>query len=284
MKSPFPGMDPFIEARGLWEGFHGHLIEKIYDTLSDALPKKYLARTGKRSYIVLAEAEGKVERTFLPDVTVTGPRGRRAGSGEPGTAAVAIAEVEPVDLRAFIEQEYEEKFIDIFELEPERRLVTSIEVLSPSNKRRGTRGWKKYLRKRQALLLGKANLVEIDLLRGGDRMPMLDPWPTSPYTLLVAREERAPRCRVWPAFFDRPLPPIPVPLSRPDPDLTLALQPLIDTIYDRGRYHEDIDYSRPLTPALTAEQSAWLEQRLRGEEPATKSRPARVRRPRRPGR
>ena len=30
MKSPFPGMDPYIEAHGhLWEDFHHHLIEDI---------------------------------------------------------------------------------------------------------------------------------------------------------------------------------------------------------------------------------------------------------------
>ena len=278
MKSPFPGLDPFIEARGLWGDFHGHLIEKISETISAALPPGYLARAGKRSYVVLAETNGKEEHSFLPDVSVTGSTVRQA-SGKRNAAAAPIAEAEPVELRAFIERDFEEKFIDIFELEPRRRLVTSIEVLSPSNKRQRSKGWKKYLRKRQALLLGKANLVEIDLLRGGDRMPMLDPWPTSPYTLLVAREERAPRCRVWPAFFDRPLPAIPVPLSRPDPDLTLELQSLVDAIYERWRYREDIDYTRPLTPPLSAEQAAWLRERLRSEGSPPK--PARPRRGRR---
>jgi hypothetical protein len=166
-------------------------------------------------------------------------------------------------MRAFIETEFEEKFIDIFEVKPERRLVTSLEVLSPSNKRRRSLGWKKYLRKRQALLLGKANLVEIDLLRGGDRMPMLDAWPGSPYTALVARDTEALHCRVWRAFFDHPLPAIPVPLRQPDPDIPLALQPLVDAIYERGRYHEEIDYARPLEPLLRPEEAAWLEQRLR---------------------
>jgi hypothetical protein len=278
MKSPFPGMDPFIETCGLWPDFHGHLIEKIYDAVSAALPRGYLARTGERSYVVLAEAEGKIEHGFLPDVTVTGPAGRRSAAGKPGSTDTALVEAEPVELRAFLEQEYREKFIDIFEAKPDRRLVTSIEVLSPSNKTRRSKGWKKYLRKRQALLLGKANLVEIDLLRGGDRLPMLDPWPRSPYTLLVAREERAPRCRVWPAFFDHPLPAIPIPLSQPDPDLTLVLQPLVDAIYERGRYREQIDYTRPLVPPLDVAQVAWLAGQLRGEEAVVKPRPRRGRR------
>jgi hypothetical protein len=29
MKSPFTGMDPFIEACGLWGDFHSHLIERF---------------------------------------------------------------------------------------------------------------------------------------------------------------------------------------------------------------------------------------------------------------
>lgn len=267
MKSPFPGMDPYIEACGLWADFHEELIGEIKRAVGPALPAGYLARTGKRSYVVLAEANGKTEHSFLPDVSVTAPAATRTKSGK--SPSPSVAEVEPVELLAFVEKEFEESFIDIFELKPERRLVTSIEVLSPSNKRRGSRGWKKYLRKRQALLLGKANLVEIDLLRGGDRMPMLDRWPDCPYTLLVSREERAPRCKVWPAFFDRPLPAIPVPLSRPTPDLTLALQPLIETIYERGRYHEDIDYSLPPEPPFTEEQTVWLRQQLqdRGAQP-----------------
>jgi hypothetical protein len=279
LKSPFPGMDPYIEASGLWEDFHSHLIERVYDLISAALPAGYLARTGKRSYVVLAEVNGKEEHSFLPDVSVTGPSTRPANPGKQKAPSSVVAEIEPVELRAFIESEFEEKFIDIFELKPRRRLVTSIEVLSPSNKRRRSPGWKKYLRKRQALLLGRANLVEIDLLRGGDRMPMLDPWPGSPYTLLVAREERAPRCRVWPTFFDRPLPPIPVPLSRPDPDLTLALQPLVGAIYERGRYDQEIDYSQPLAPPLNAEQTVWFGQQLRNRKGSEKPpRPKRGRR------
>jgi hypothetical protein len=280
MQSPFPGMDPFIEGCGLWGDFHGHLIEKIYEAIAEVLPSGYVAKTGTRSYIVLAEAEGKTEHDFLPDVGVTAAGGRRAAARTPEQSAAAVAGTEAVELRAFIEREYEDRFIDIIEQEPERRLVTSIEVLSPSNKRRKSVGWKKYLRKRQALLLGKANLVEIDLLRGGDRMPMLDPWPASPYVLLVAREERAPRCRVWPAYFDRPLPAIPIPLARPDPDLTLDLQPLVAAIYARGRYEEQIDYARPLKPPLTADQLTWLQRQLQGRRPRPKG--ARAKRPRRP--
>jgi hypothetical protein len=136
------------------------------------------------------------------------------------------------------------------------------EVLSPSNKRPGTEGWELYQRKRQSVLLGNVSLVEIDLLRGGRRMPMLDPWPDSPYTLLVARA-KSPFCRVWRAHYRRPAPAIPVPLAKPDPDITLELQPMFDAIYQRFRYERSIDYKKPLTPPLAAADSTWLKQQLR---------------------
>ena len=108
--------------------------------------------------------------------------------------------------------------------------------------------------------------MEIDLLRGGGRLPMLDAWPESPYALLVCRQSRAPYCKVWPAYFRRPLPPLVVPLASPDPDLTLALQPMIESIYARGRYHRNIDYSKPLPLPLGADDQAWLAEQLRARQ------------------
>ncbi len=141
MKSPFVGMDPYIESNGLWRNFHGNLLIKIQDTLADLVPPHYLVRAEERSYLILS---------------------------------------------AFIESEVRETYIEVFVTEPEHRLITTIEVLSPSNKERGGHGWELYLRKRQAALVCGVHLVEIDLLRGGTRLPMRDPWPKSPYTLLVA--------------------------------------------------------------------------------------------------
>ena len=134
--------------------------------------------------------------------------------------------------------------------------------MSPSNKRPGTPGWELYQRKRQARLLGEANLVEIDLLRGGKRLPMVDPWPDSPYTLLVSRRSTAPLCRVLRAHYAKPLPPVPVPLLEPDPDTSLNLQMLIDDIYRRYRYDQEIDYGKPLTPPLPADDVARLQEQL----------------------
>jgi hypothetical protein len=258
-------MDPYIEACGLWGDFHPHLIEKIYENLAEAAPDRYLVRTGERSDVVLVESDGKTSHSFLPDVSVTSPRGRKKTTKKGG---IALAEPpsasEPVALRAFIEEEHREAFVEIYESSPEQRLVTSVEVLSPSNKRPNTPGWDLYQRKRQSHLLGGVNLVEIDLLRGGQRMPMLDPWPDSPYTLMVARAKKYQLCLVWRAHFQQPLPPIPVPLTKPDPDIPLDLEPMIDEIYQRSRYARSIDYTQPLTPPLGPDEAAWLHQQVRG--------------------
>ncbi len=274
MKSPFPGMDPYIEALNLWKDFHDDMIGELKRAIVASLPKGYVARTGQRSYVVLAESDDKTERHFEPDVTVSAGHTARPGRAPSSQGATTVAPESEFDiLRAFVEEAFDESFIDIYQLAPQRRLITSVEVLSPSNKRRGTKGWDLYLRKRQALLRGAANLVEIDLLRGGDRMPMLDPLPSSPYYVLIARREKAPDCRVGRAHFDRPLPTVPVPLARPDADIPVTLQPMVDAVYARSRYHDDIDYSQPLQPPLTTEQVAWLAERLRAE-PAEPAAPA----------
>jgi hypothetical protein len=101
-------------------------------------------------------------------------------------------------------------------------------------------------------MLGQANLEEIDLLRGGQRFPLVEPWPDIPYYLLVGRQSRVPYCRVWPVHFHQVLPEIPVPVASPDPDVPLALQPLIEAVYQRSRYARRIDSTKPLNPLLAA--------------------------------
>jgi hypothetical protein len=266
-------MDPYIEACGLWEGFHNHLIEEIYRAIATVLPRGYTIDTAVRSYIVLMESAGKRERLAKPDLTITEPKDKKKPRKKKGGVAVAAPadEAESVVMQAFIAETFEETFVEIYAEGEERILVTCIEVLSPSNKRQGTEGWRVYEQKRRALLLGQANFIEIDLLRGGHKMPMLTPWPDSPYTLLVCRATKAPYCRVWPVTLQRRLPVIPVPLLDPDPDLTLDLQLLLDGIYSLGRYEERINYTRPLSPALSDVDAAWVRDLLQNQPPQAAS-------------
>jgi hypothetical protein len=265
------------EQHRLWPDFHDDLVAEIKRFLASAVPARYVVRTGERSYVVLAEAAGKDEHPFVPDlgVTSTRRRPRNSVSEAPAPPAETTAQSGPVEMLAFLEERYRENFIEIYEAQSAQRLVTTIEVLSPTNKRRGTEGWDLYLRKRQALLRGAGNLVEIDLLRGGQRMPMVTPWPASPYYILACRKRRAPHCTVWPASFQERLPVVLVPLDDPDPDIALDLQPMVEAIYGRSRYDTSIDYTKPLTPPLSPAQAAWLEERL---QPGSATRPGTSRR------
>ena len=257
MPSPFPGMDPYIESCSLWEDFHDSLIAKIKNDMSERLPERYIVRSGERSYVVLTSSTETDERLRTQaDIAIVSP------TDSPVTthpAAVLEKTTAPITMRALVETEFRESFIEIREVHPNRKLVTTIEILSPANKRFNATGWQRYQKKRQAHLEGQANLVEIDLLRGGHRMPMEDDWPDSPCYVLVARRETAPKCGVWPAFFRQSLPAIPIPLLTPDADLLVELQPKVNEIYNQSRYNQDIDYQQSCRPRLDAETRQWLQ-------------------------
>src|SRR5438874_1904343 len=112
MKSPFPGMDPYIEACGLWGDFHDDLVGEMKRALAAVVPERYFVRTGERSYVVLVESEGKVAHPFLPDVGVKAPAPQ--APSPPAGPATAVAEpataAEAVSMRAFIDEHYRESF------------------------------------------------------------------------------------------------------------------------------------------------------------------------------
>ena len=261
-RSPFPGMDPFIEASGHWSDFHDKLIGDTERTLAASLPARYVVRIAERSYIDYVDPVSEIRTgSFEPDVGVRSafPGGAAEGGaplGEGGETASATV------MHGLIEVERRELFLEILEVDPEERLVTGIEILSPANKRYGSIGWHQYERKRQVFLQGHAHFLELDLLRGGRRLPMQEPWPENPYRLLVMRKEEAPRCLVYPGSFHVPLPEIPVPLMAPDPDSSLALQPLIDGIYSRSRYARSLKYDLPLRPAPNPGEAPRIEEHL----------------------
>jgi hypothetical protein len=142
-----------------------------------------------------------------------------------------------------------------------RQLVTAIEMLSPSNKQGTSRD--EYLAKRRRLLLSTAHLMEIDLLRQGQRVPMQQPLPSASYFVLVSRAEDRPLTEVWPITLHDRLPMVPVPLLPEDPDVPLDLQQAFTTIYDALSYDLAVDYTQPPEVPLSAEEAAWVDERLR---------------------
>jgi uncharacterized protein DUF4058 len=137
-----------------------------------------------------------------------------------------------------------------------RDVVTVIEVLSPWNKTGDGHG--EYLEKREALLKSPVNLVELDLLRGGRRLPTVEPLPPSDLFAFVSRGSQRPKCEVYPWSQRRALPTIPIPLAPGDADVLLELQPAFDETYNRAGYRYSVDYTLPIEPPLSESDSAWM--------------------------
>ena len=225
MPSPFPGIDPYIESHKLWHDFHSRLIAALADAISEDLPEPYVARIDERLNVV--EYTGEEAKLFLPDVAVT-----RLGAGPAADSSAqgGTITLEPVTVPLKVLEEYRETYLEISHW-PDRKLVTIVELLSPSNK--VGEGLRDYLVKRNALIHQEVNLVELDFLVGGQRLPMNRSLPRGDYYALVARGDRRPDCDVYAWSVRHPLPTIPIPLLPPDDDIRIALGPIFRSVYDR---------------------------------------------------
>jgi hypothetical protein len=260
MPSPFPGMDPYLEgARRM--GVHGQLVAEIARQLAPLLRPRYVAVMGERVVVEvppdLAAADaGQPPATFrYPDVSVV----ERAGKTRGATATVAPAPA-PLRLATVMPEAVPHYTVEIRDV-AENRLVTAIEVLSPTNKR--GEGREEYLAKRRRLLLSDAHLIEIDLLRPGQRVPMRQDLPPAPYFVFVSRADARPVTDVWPVALDQPLPTVPVPLLPGDADVPLDLQRALTSVYDLVGYDLLLDYGRPPDAALRPEELAWADDLLK---------------------
>src|SRR5262245_26456984 len=86
MPSPFPGMDPYLEAHDIWQDFHNALAGEIRNELNPTLPRPYYARLEMRQEVGIIE-EGGARAWIVPDVTVV-RHPQPAVEPEPGGVAV----------------------------------------------------------------------------------------------------------------------------------------------------------------------------------------------------
>jgi hypothetical protein len=253
MPSPFPGMDPYLESSVFWGGFHTRLYNSISNSLNSRLPDGYFAEMDE--YIWLQEDQSEEEQLLgKPDAFVTAKNGLSSpvSSGRGGLAT----ELAPVHVTLPKANKKKHRFVKI--VGPDHlRVVTVIEVLSPSNKVRGE-DREKYLNKRDEYLGTTTNLVEIDLLRDGSRMPFGKPSPmVADYYIFVCRSCNYPRAEVWPFTIRDPIPPTPVPLKPEHGDIQLDLQKCVAEIYNTNRYAMRIDYSQPPVPPFSTVDAGW---------------------------
>jgi hypothetical protein len=254
MKSPFPGMDPFLERH--WEDVHTRLIGYIADALQPQLSEDLIARMEEKVYV---EDDGQT-RLRRPDVRVVeNPTPWRSQAGAPGAAVLD----EPMLLEP-IGDPIRQRSVLIYDAAG-HRIVTAIEVLSPWNKSPG-KAVNAYLEKREKYINSEMNLIEIDLVRTGDWTGMIGPFVVPEKGLTTYRvtvtQPQLPGPYHYPISIRAKLPVIKVPLRPHDVPATLNLQELIDHAYLMGRY-DRIDYTTPCTPPLIGPEMEWAEQLLR---------------------
>lgn len=250
MPSPFPGMDPFLEKHE-WNDFHSTFNTVVREKLSPKVSPSYLVRVERRVYVEHTYGEEQLRQADVAIVTNDAPRHASAAT----TSVVASAT--PVEGLVAMAEEIRETYLVIRERET-REVITVIETLSPGNKRPGANGRQEYLAKREEILRSRSHLVELDLLRGGTRLPMASPLPPADYYAIVSRSGRRPRAEIYPWTLRDPLPTIAIPLLPDDPAVPLDLQEVFTTVYDRAMYDLSIDYAAPLDPPLKTEDEEWM--------------------------
>jgi hypothetical protein len=251
LTSPFPGMDPFLENAAYWLDFHSRFVNCWCEAIADALPPNYEASLGDRVYLV--EHDPEARKLGYPDVAVT--HGEKIIASAPAPAG-GLATLEPVTIPLLILEGPHESYIEILH-QPDRSLVTVLELLSPTNKEHP--GRTEYLAKRMALLHQNVHLVELDLLLAGHRLPTQKAPPLADYYYFLSRGDQRPDSHVFFWNLREALPTLPVPLREPDPDIFVDLGAVFRTAYERGRFSRRINYQLPAPGALRDEDRQWTE-------------------------
>jgi hypothetical protein len=259
-------MDPWLEDPDVWSDLHTSLITAIRDSLNPEVVPRYVVRVESRTTVLSAL---DVDLVYRPDIGV-----RTADLSSPTRAAgVAVLErprIEPIAVLVPVDEEIEETYLTVQEL-PGQKLVTVIEVLSPTNKNtKDARG--EYLKKRLNFIKSGVNFVEIDLLRGGEPMPVRNAPPRSDYRILVCRPRKRRNADLYGFSYKDAIPDVPIPLLPEDPEPLLHLNDVLHDLAGRARYDLTIDYSRAPRPPLRPEDEAWADEILgRSSDKATES-------------
>lgn len=255
-KSPFPGMDPYLEGE-LWQEFHDTLCNQLRAQLLALLPPRYVALLEKR-YVI--EDPG-IDLVVVPGHRIVYPDVHVVHMVRETATETVMDTVPKVRLVSHVPEEVPMLSIEIRDLS-DRRLVTVIEIFSPANKH--GKGLQEYLERRGDLLKTRTHLLELDLLRGGQRIPFQDAEPPpAHYYVYLSRFPERPYTEVWPIRLRDRLPVVPVPLLPPDADVPLDLQAAVDACFELVGYRRLLDYTRdPPPPPLDAETLAWVRRQV----------------------
>jgi hypothetical protein len=191
-------MDPYLEAQPYWADFHTAMIITMKAALQKLVPPGYSVWSDIHVWLHEPDAKTRL-RAVKPDTFVAREVGRGGTSQRIKTLAAPATSHLPAVRRTG------PRYLKIKETRTDH-VVTVVELLSPSNKKRG-QDRDDYLSKRNLYFAEQINLVGLDLLRGGTRMPMGRPAPPdSDYFALVCRSEDFPKTGIWPISIRQSLP------------------------------------------------------------------------------
>ncbi|HXH09069.1 MAG TPA: DUF4058 family protein [Alphaproteobacteria bacterium] len=249
MQSPFPGMDPYLEHPALWPDVHNRLIAALADDLSERVAPRYYVGLERRTYLLKAD-----DLVFggRPDLALAPTSDIPPFAPQQAAPSVLVLEVDvPVP------DEVSENFLEIHEVKP-GTLVTIVELLSAANKLH-RQGREEYERKRGDVFRSRTSLVEIDLLRAGEPMPVIGPLVKSDYRILVSRGIQRPRAALMAFTLRQPIPSFTLPLLPGDDEPEVELNRILHDLYRRARFDLRLDYTRPPVPPLPEDDAVWAQ-------------------------
>jgi hypothetical protein len=238
-------MNPYLEHADVWQDFHQSFIPLLRQMLSEQVRPKYLVKIEEQIFIHELP-EDQRQLIGRGDMTAS-----RADVDAAGTAVVLL-EAPAIGRVPLVVDVERHTYLEIRD-RGNRQLVTVLELLSPSNKRPGP-DREQYLAKRQQLLTSSVHLVELDLLRGGQRLPM-ENLPPCDYCVMVSRYEDPPNVGLWPLGLRDKLPTIPIPLLAQE-RAVLDLQSALHRVYDAAGYEDHI-YANEPSPPLQGADAEW---------------------------
>ncbi|MGB3695626.1 MAG: DUF4058 family protein [Spirulinaceae cyanobacterium] len=253
MPYPFPGMNPYLEHPQLWSEVHNRLIVNLADILGPQLRPKYRVAVEKRTYIDRAESA----LIGLPDVTISS---KKVTEKEPSSTTL-LQETKAITVRTPMPEEFRESYLEIREISTEA-VVTAIEILSPKNKRPGV-GRATYERKRLEVLGSLTHLIEIDLLRRGKPMEILEQRSPGDYSILISRSNKRPFAELYLFGVREEIPSFPLPLRSEDQEPLVNLQTVLEQVYERASFDLTLNYTIEAIPPLKGEDQVWADGLLR---------------------
>ena len=245
-------MDPYLEHPTLWPGVHNGLIAALQLSLAPQLRPRYYVAIEERLYITEPD-----QRVFVgrPDLAIVGQPAAETAlrSASPASAVLTVQVPMPEEVR--------ETYLEVRETHSDY-VLTVLEILSPTNKRPG-RGRRLYEDKRMEVLASRTHLVEIDLIRAGEPMPIMGNGRASAYRMLVSRGDCRPTAILYAFGVRQPIPSFSLPLKPDDQEPTVDLGQILHDLYDRASYDLRLDYKTDPAPPLMPAEAVWADELLR---------------------